>query len=75
MGTSDTSNMLIEQTMLALYKANTGEVHKSLQKINVGLLNYDDMNVVADLIDLANKSGNIRASKELTKIVTQKIQS
>ena len=73
MGPSDTSNTLIEQTMLALYKANTGEVHRSLQKINVGLLNYDDMNIVADMIDIANKSGNVRAAKELTKIVTQKI--
>ena len=61
--------------MLALYKANTGEVHKSLQEINAGLLNYDDMNIVADMIDLANKSGNVRVSRKLTKIVTQKIFS
>lgn len=75
MGTSDTSNKLIEQTMLALYKANTGESHESLQKINVELLNYDDMNIVADMIDLANKSGNVQTSTELTKIVVQKIRS
>ena len=74
MGSSDTANTLIEQTMLGLYKANIGEVHKSLQEINVGLLNYDDMNIVADMIDIANKSGNVRAAKELTKIVTHKIQ-
>ena len=61
--------------MLALYKANTGEIPKSLQKLNVGLLNYDDMNIVADLIDLANKSGNLRACKELTNIIAQKIMS
>ncbi len=75
MEASDTSNTLIEKTMLALYKANIGEVHNSLQKINVELLNYDDMNIVADMIDLANKSGNVQAAKKLTKIVTQKIQS
>lgn len=75
MGASDTSNTLIEETMLALYKANTGEIPKSLQKLNVGLLNYDDMNIVADLIDLANKSGNLRACKELTNIIAQKIMS
>ena len=32
------------------------------------------MNIVADMIDIANKSGNVRAAKELTKIVTHKIQ-
>lgn len=74
-GASDKSNMLIEQTMLAIYKANAGEAQKSLQRINIKFLNYDNMNLIADLIDLANKSGNVRACKELTTIIIQKIMS
>lgn len=74
MGASDTSNTLIEQTMLALYKANTGEAHKSLQKINVDLLNYDDMAIVTTLIKIANKSGNTEIAERLNTLISRKIR-
>ena len=74
MGASDTSNTLIEQTMLALYKANTGEFQKSLQEINVGLLNYDDMELVTMLIKIANKSGNTIIAERLTTLIIRKIR-
>lgn len=74
MGASDTANTLIEQTMLGLYKANIGEVNKSLQEINVGLLNYDDMELVTTLIKIANKSGNTEIAERLTTLISRKIR-
>lgn len=74
MGASDKSNMLIEQTMLAIYKANAGEAHKSLQEINVRRLNYDIMANVTTLIKIANKSGNTETAKRLTTLISRKIK-
>lgn len=74
MGVSDISNTLIEQTMLGIYKANTGDVQKFLQEINVGLLNYDDMALVTTLIKIANKSGNTEIGKRLTSLISRKIR-
>ena len=74
MGTSNTSNTLIEQTMLAFYKANTDKAYKSLQEINVGLLNYDDMSLVTTLTEIANKSGNIEIAEQLTTLIGRKIR-
>lgn len=74
MGTSDVSNTLIEQTMLAFYKANTDDAYKSLQEINVGLLNYDDMSLVTTLIKIANKSGNTEIAERLTTLISRKIR-
>ena len=74
MGTSNTSNTLIEQTMLAFYKANTDKAYKSLHEINVGLLNYDDMSLVTTLTEIANKSGNIEIAEQLTTLIGRKIR-
>lgn len=74
MGTSDASNMLIEQTMLAFYKATTDVTYKSLQEINVGLLDYDDMSIVTTLIKIANKSGNTEVAESLTSLISRKIR-
>lgn len=75
MGTSETSDKLIEQTMMILYDANTGQKCISIQNIDVRLLNYDDMKNVSELIDIANGSGNFTIAKRLTDLIVRKIHS
>ena len=74
MGASKASNMLIEQTMLAFYKANTEESYNSIQEINVGKLNYDDMALVTKLIKIAKKSGNTEIAERLNTLISRKIR-
>ena len=75
MGTSETSDKLIEQTMMNMYDANTGQKCTSIQNIDVRLLNYDDMKNVSELIDIANGSGNFTIAKRLTDLIVRKIHS
>lgn len=75
MGTSETSDKLIEQTMMIMYDANTGQKCTSIQNIDVRLLNYDDMKNVSELIDIANGSGNFTIAKRLTDLIVRKIHS
>ena len=75
MGTSETSDKLIEHPMMALYEANTGQKCTSMPNIDVRLLNYDDMKIVSELVDIANGSGNSAIAKRLTDLMVRKIRS
>lgn len=75
MGTSETSDKLIERTMMILYDANTGQKCTSIQNIDVCLLNYDNMKIVSELIDIANCNGNLTIAKLLTGLIVRKIRS
>ena len=75
MGISETSDKLIEHTMMALYEANTGQKCTSISNVDVRLLNYDDMKIVSELIDIANGSGNFTIAKRLTDLIVRKIRS
>lgn len=75
MGRSDMSDKLIEQTMMFMYDANTGQKCISIQNIDVRLLNFDNMKVVSELIDIANGSGNFNIAKRLTDLIVRKIRS
>lgn len=74
MGASETSDKLIEQTMMIMYDTITGHKSTSIQCIDVRLLNYDDMKIVSELIDLANGSGNFTIAKRLTDLIVRKIR-
>lgn len=75
MGASETSNKLIERTMLELYEANTERRCTAIEKIDVSLLNYDVMRAVSELVDIANNSGNYDIAKRLTDLIVKKIRS
>lgn len=75
MGISETSGKLIEHTMMALYEANTGQKCTSISNVDVRLLNYDDMKIVSELIDIANGSSNFTIAKRLTDLIVRKIRS
>lgn len=74
MGASETSNRLIERTMLELYEANTEQRCAAIEQIDVNLLNYDVMLTVSELADIANNSGNYDIAKRLTDLIVKKIR-
>ncbi len=66
-------NALIKDTCIQIYEVRTGNRCESLSLIDVSILDYDEMKLVTDLINIANKSGNIPVAKELTSLVSRKI--
>ena len=68
-------NALIKDTCIQIYEVRTGNRCESLSLIDVSILDYDEMKLVTDLINIANRSGNIPVAKELTSLVSRKILS
>lgn len=65
---------LIEQTFVNLYESRTGEKCISVKKTNVQLLDFDEMKIVSDLIEIANDNHSFAIAKLLTNLVIKKIQ-
>lgn len=65
---------LIEQTFVNLYESRTGEKCISVKKTNVQLLDFDEMKIVSDLIEIANDNHSFSIAKLLTNLVIKKIQ-
>ena len=66
---------LVKDTCIQIYEIRTGDKCESLSLLDVCCLDYDDMKLITDLLNIANRHGSLAVSKELISLISRKILS